>query len=82
MTADLNLKAFLLAIASFIKNGTMSNLFKGLGVTIQNQKEDEDYTLQDFLDAFVPILKNENGVPVRIESIDSMSNLMQDLMKR
>ena len=82
INADSAMKAYLLAVASFIKYGNVSNLFKGLGVNIQNQTDDSEYTLQDLIDAFVPMLQGENGVPVRVESIDSMTNLMQDLMQR
>lgn len=82
VNADQTMKQFLLAVASFIKYGNVSSMFKGLGVNIQNQADDEEYTLQDLIDVFVPMLQGETGVPVKIEAVDSMTNLMQDLMQR
>ena len=74
----------LMAAAVLIKYGVAVNGFGG-GV-VQNLAADsgnsDKKTLQDFLDLFVPMLEDAQGIPVRVESMDTLSNLYADLSKR
>ena len=72
------------AAAVLIKYGELMDGFndKLLRQIMQNAEDKDEYTLQDFLDLFVPILESDTGVPVRLESADSMTNLMADLTRR
>ena len=45
ISADQNFRMFLLAAAAYIKYGTESSLFKGLGVNIKSTAQEEEYTI-------------------------------------
>lgn len=83
-TPDDTWQKMIVAAAVLIKYGTQLGGFGGQAIQqmIDDEANDESITLQDFLDLFVPILESDTGVPVRIESTDSMTNLMSDLTKR
>ena len=70
--------------AVLIKYGEVMEGFndKLIQQIVKNANDDEKITLQDFLDLIVPMLESDTGMPVRIESTDSMTNLMADLTRR
>jgi len=74
----------IVAASVLIKYGAQMNGFGGQAIQqIANADTEENArTLQEFLDLMVPILESDTGVPVRLESVDSMTNLMTDLTKR
>ena len=83
-TPDDTWKKMVVAAAVLIKYGTQMSGFGGQAIQqmIDADSDSEQVTLQDFLDLMVPILQNDTGIPVRLESTDSMTNLMSDLTKR
>lgn len=83
-TPDDTWKKMMVAAAVLIKYGTQMGGFGGQAIQqmVDADSNSEQVTLQDFLDLMVPILQNDTGIPVRIESTDSMTNLMSDLTKR
>ena len=74
----------IVAAAVLIKYGTQLGGFGGQAIQqmVDAEGSNEEATLQDFLDLIVPILQNDTGIPVRLESTDSMTNLLSDLTKR
>ena len=76
----------IMAATVLIKYGTIMGGFGGGAIqtiAANNAETSDKKTIQDFLDLFVPLLENSaQGLPVRIESTDSISNLMADLNKR
>ena len=74
-------QTLLFAAASFIKLGTIVNGFGGAMAQTVTGSNEEEYTLQDLLKAIIPMIDGQ-GIPVRLESTDSMSSLMADLNKR
>lgn len=77
-------KDLIVAAAVLIKYGTQLGGFGGQSIQtmIDNEANTDEYTLQDFLNLMIPIIESDTGVPVRLESVDSMTNLMSDLTKR
>ena len=74
----------IVAAAVLIKYGTQLGGFGGQAIQqmVDAEGNSEEATLQEFLDLIVPILQNDTGIPVRLESTDSMTNLLSDLTKR
>lgn len=70
--------------AVLIKYGEVMEGFndKLIQQIVKNASDDDKLTLQDFLDIMVPMLESDTGIPVRIESTDSVTNLMADLTRR
>jgi hypothetical protein len=70
--------------AVFVKYGQIMDIFndKLIQQIVRDANDEDKITLQNFLDLMVPLLESDTGVPVRIESTDSMTNLMADLTRR
>lgn len=83
-TPDDTWKKMVVAAAVLIKYGTQMSGFGGQAIQqmVDADSNSEQVSLQDFLDLMVPILQNDTGIPVRLESTDSITNLMSDLTKR
>ena len=78
-------KTLIRGAAVLIKYGQLLNGFDDQflkRIAAEAEGNQEQYTLQDLIDLMVPQLESEEGLPVRLESIDSMTNLMADLRNR
>lgn len=81
-TPDESWKQLLFAAATLIKYGSIVGDFGG-GLAQQfNANTEEEYTIQDLLKELLPMISGGDGIPVRLESTDSMQSLMSDLRQR
>lgn len=75
----------MLQAAYLIKFGEQLSGFGGQLVRNQiDAQSDEtgERTLQEMINLLVPMLESDTGLPVRLESVDSMTNLISDLSRR
>jgi len=66
-----------------IKYGTIMNGFGGSAVQsiVDSDKNSDKATLQDLLDKLIPMLDSD-GIPIKVESMNNMRDLLLNISNR